>query len=354
LKHRSVNIIDKADLNMPSHRARRILSAIVDKYIQEGIPIGSKSLSLADNIGLSPASIRNVMSDLEELGFIASPYTSSGRVPTSKGYRFFIDSLLKLQPVEATELERIKKRVNFHESNSRELAISVSNTLSAITKLAGIVTIPKQQVTRLKEIDFIQLSEKRILAIIVMNETEVENRILQMKRDYSKDELKQASNYLNTHYKGRSLSYIKKHLINELMQTKDSVNSLMSDLIDIADQVLDFDEPDEYIVAGQRRLMDFHELADIKKLRQLFDAFKEKQQLLELLDKSMSTNGIQIFIGEESGYQMFDNCTLITSPYTTEDGAIGVLGVIGPTRIAYQKVIPIVDITAKLLGKSLK
>ena len=354
MKHRSVNIIDKADLNMPSHRARRILSAIVDKYIQEGIPIGSKSLSLADNIGLSPASIRNVMSDLEELGFIASPYTSSGRVPTSKGYRFFIDSLLKLQPVEATELERIKKRVNFHESNSRELAISVSNTLSAITKLAGIVTIPKQQVTRLKEIDFIQLSEKRILAIIVMNETEVENRILQMKRDYSKDELKQASNYLNTHYKGRSLSYIKKHLINELMQTKDSVNSLMSDLIDIADQVLDFDESDEYIVAGQRRLMDFHELSDIKKLRQLFDAFKEKQQLLELLDKSMSTSGIQIFIGEESGYQMFDNCTLITSPYTTEDGAIGVLGVIGPTRIAYQKVIPIVAITAKLLGKSLK
>ena len=349
-----MNTIDKNDLNMPSHRARQILSAIVDKYIQEGIPIGSKSLSLADEIGLSPASIRNVMSDLEELGFIASPYTSSGRVPTSKGYRFFIDSLLKLQPVEANELERIKKRVNTHESNSRELAISVSNTLSAITKLAGIVTIPKQQVTRLKEIDFIQLSEKRILAIIVMNETEVENRILQMKRDYSKDELKQASNYLNTHYKGRSLSYIKKHLINEMIQTKESVNSLMSDLIDIADKVLDFDESEEYIVAGQRRLMDFHELSDIKKLRQLFDAFREKQQLLELLDKSMSTDGIQIFIGEESGYQMFDNCTLITSPYTTEEGAIGVLGVIGPTRIAYQKVIPIVDITAKLLGKSLK
>ena len=354
MKHRSVNKIDKADLNMPTHRARRILSAIIDKYIEEGIPIGSKSLSLADNIGLSPASIRNVMSDLEELGFIASPYTSSGRVPTSKGYRFFIDSLLILQPVEATELERIKRRVNPHESNSRELAISVSNTLSAITKLAGIVTIPKQQVTRLKEIDFIKLSEKRILAIIVMNETEVENRILQMKRDYSKDELKQASNYINTHYGGRSLSYIKKHLINELMQTKESVNSLMSDLIDIADQVLDFAESDEYIVAGQRRLMDFHELSDIKKLRQLFDAFKEKQQLLELLDKSMSTNGIQIFIGEESGYKMFDNCTLITTPYTTEDGAIGVLGVIGPTRIAYQKVIPIVAITAKLLGKSLK
>ena len=349
-----MNKIDKNDLNMPSQRARRILSAIVDKYIQEGIPIGSKSLSLADEIGLSPASIRHVMSDLEELGFIASPYRSSGRVPTSKGYRFFIDSLLKLQPVEANQLERIKKRVNTQESNNRELAISVSNTLSAITKLAGIVTIPKQQVVRLKEIDFIQLSEKRILAIIVMNETEVENRILQKKREYSKDELKQASNYLNANYKGRSLSYIKKHLINELIQTKESVNSLMSDLIDIADKVLDFDESDEYIVAGQRRLMDFHELSDIKKLRQLFDAFREKQQLLQLLDKSMSTDGIQIFIGEESGYQMFDNCTLITSPYTTEEGAIGVLGVIGPTRIAYQKVIPIVDITAKLLGKSLK
>ena len=337
----------------PSLRAKLILSAIVDKYVQDGIPVGSKSLSLTDSIDLSPATIRHVMSDLEELGFIASPHRSSGRIPTPKGYRFFIDSLLKLKPVEQNEIRNIKARVQTTKNNGRELAKNVSNTLSAITKLAGIVTIPKQSVTRLKEIDFIPLSDKKILAIIVTNEAEVENRILEMNRIYSREELNRAANYLNTNFKGRSLVYIKKQLIRELQMTKESVTAMMTDLINIADQVLNTKTSEEYIVAGQRRLMDFQELSDVTELRKLFDAFREKHELLALLDKSMSTSGIQIFIGEESGYQMFDNCTVITSPYTTEDGAIGVLGVIGPTRISYQKIIPIVGVTAKLLNQPL-
>ena len=337
----------------PSLRAKLILSAIVDKYVQDGTPVGSKSLSLTDSIDLSPATIRHVMSDLEELGFIVSPHTSSGRIPTPKGYRFFIDSLLKLQPVEQNEIQTIKARVELSKNSGRELAKSVSSTLSAITKLAGIVTIPKQSVTRLKEIDFIPLSDKKILAIIVTNEAEVENRILEMNRIYSREELNRAANYLNTNFRGRSLVYIKKQLIEELRTTKESVTAMMTDLINIADQVLDIKTSEEYIVAGQRRLMDFQELSDVAELRKLFDAFREKHELLALLDKSMATTGIQIFIGEESGYQMFDNCTVITSPYTTEDGAIGVLGVIGPTRISYQKVIPIVDVTAKLLNQPL-
>ena len=337
----------------PSLRAKLILSTIVDKYVQDGIPVGSKSLSLTDSIDLSPATIRHVMSDLEELGFIASPHRSSGRIPTPKGYRFFIDSLLKLKPVEQNEIRNIKARVQTTKNNGRELAKSVSSTLSAITKLAGIVTIPKQSVTRLKEIDFIPLSDKKILAIIVTNEAEVENRILEMNRIYSREELNRAANYLNTNFKGRSLVYIKKQLIKELQTTKESVTVMMTDLINIADQVLDIKTSEEYIVAGQRRLMDFQELSDVTELRKLFDAFREKHELLALLDKSMTTTGIQIFIGEESGYQMFDNCTVITSPYTTEDGAIGVLGVIGPTRISYQKIIPIVGVTAKLLNQPL-
>ena len=200
----------------PSLRAKLILSTIVDKYVQDGIPVGSKSLSLTDSIDLSPATIRHVMSDLEELGFIASPHRSSGRIPTPKGYRFFIDSLLKLKPVEQNEIRNIKARVQTNKNSGRELAKSVSNTLSAITKLAGIVTIPKQSVTRLKEIDFIPLSDKKILAIIVTNEAEVENRILKMNRIYSREKLNRAANYLNTNFKGRSLVYIKKQLIKEL------------------------------------------------------------------------------------------------------------------------------------------
>jgi len=337
----------------PSLRAKLILSAIVDKYVQDGIPVGSKSLSLTDSIDLSPATIRHVMSDLEELGFIASPHRSSGRIPTPKGYRFFIDSLLKLKPVEQNEIRTIKARVQTSKNSGRELAKSVSSTLSAITKLAGIVTIPKQSVTRLKEIDFIPLSDKKILAIIVTNEAEVENRILEMNRIYSREELNRAANYLNINFKGKSLVYIKKQLIRELQTTKESVTVMMTNLINIADQVLDIKTSEEYIIAGQRRLMDFQELSDVAELRKLFDAFREKHELLALLDKSMSTTGIQIFIGEESGYQMFDNCTVITSPYTTEDGAIGVLGVIGPTRISYQKIIPIVGVTAQLLNQPL-
>ena len=346
--------MESRDNKLPSARAKDILSVIINKYIAEGIPIGSKNLSLSDQINLSPASIRNVMSDLENLGFITAPHTSAGRIPTPKGYRFFIDSLLQLQPVNDKEVESIKQKVMNKESNSRELAKNISSTLSAITQLAGIVTVPKQDVSRLKELDFIPLSENRILAILVINDSEVENRILQMKREYSRDELRLTSNYINQNYIGRSFHYIKNDLLNQLKRTKELANSLMNNIVNIAEEVSEDSSSDEYILSGENRLLDFDELSDIKELKSLFDAFNEKQEILHLLDKSMSTSNIQIFIGEESGYKMFNNCSLITSPYTTEDGAIGVLGVIGPTRIAYQKVIPIVDITAKILNQSLK
>jgi|TARA_B100001105_G_scaffold208390_1_gene172677 heat-inducible transcriptional repressor len=338
----------------PSDRAKQILSAIIDNYIEEGTPIGSKKLSSYNRFNLSSATIRNVMSDLEDLGFIASPHTSAGRIPTSKGYRFFIDRLLEFQPVDSNEIASIKDTVSQTKSSNKDLATNVSTTLSAITQLAGIVTVPKQHKSTLKEIDFIPLSEQRVLAIVVINDSEVENKILQMKRNFSRDELQISANYLNQNYVGRSFEYIKNNLLTQLKETSALANSLMNDIINIADELLINQNKDEYVVTGKNQLLDFEELSDINQLKELFDAFNEQQLLLQLLDKSMSTSNIQIFIGQESGYRIFDNCTLITAPYTNEVGSVGVLGVIGPTRIAYQRVIPIVDVTAKLLSQSLK
>ena len=338
----------------PSDRAKEILSAIINNYIEEGTPIGSKKLSTYNRFNLSPATIRNVMSDLEHLGFIASPHTSAGRIPTSKGYRFFIDRLLELQPVDNNEIASIKDTVSQTKSSNKDLATNVSTILSAITQLAGIVTVPKTQKSTLKEIDFIPLSEQRVLAIVVINDSEVENKILQMKRNYSRDELQISANYLNQNYVGRSFEYIKNDLLTKLKETSALANSLMNNIINIADELLINQNKDEYVVTGKNQLLDFEELSDINRLKDLFDAFNEQQQLLQLLDKSMSTSNVQIFIGQESGYRIFDNCTLITAPYTNEMGSVGVLGVIGPTRIAYQRVIPIVNVTAKLLSQSLK
>ena len=338
----------------PSDRAKQILSAIINNYIEEGTPIGSKKLSTYNRFNLSPATIRNVMSDLEGLGFISSPHTSAGRIPTSKGYRFFIDRLLELQPVDSNEIASIKETISQTKSSNKDLATNVSTILSAITQLAGIVTVPKKHKSTLKEIDFIPLSEQRVLAIVVINDSEVENKILQMKRNYSRDELQISANYLNQNYVGRSFEYIKNDLLTKLKETSALANSLMNNIINIADELLINQNKDEYVVTGKNQLLDFEELSDINRLKDLFDAFNEQQQLLQLLDKSMSTSNVQIFIGQESGYRIFDNCTLITAPYTNEMGSVGVLGVIGPTRIAYQRVIPIVNVTAKLLSQSLK
>ena len=338
----------------PSDRAKRILSAIIDNYIEEGTPIGSKKLSTYNRFNLSSATIRNVMSDLEDLGFIASPHTSAGRIPTSKGYRFFIDRLLEFQPVDSNEFASIKNTVSQTKSSNKDLATNVSTILSAITQLAGIVTVPKKHKSTLKEIDFIPLSEQRVLAIVVINDSEVENKILQMKRNYSRDELQISANYLNQNYVGRSFEYIKNDLLTKLKETSALANSLMNNIVNIADELLTNQNKDEYVVTGKNQLLDFEELSDINQLKDLFDAFNDQQQLLQLLDKSMSTSNIQILIGQESVYRIFDNCTLITAPYTNEVGSVGVLGVIGPTRIAYQRVIPIVDVTAKLLSQSLK
>jgi heat-inducible transcriptional repressor len=336
-------------------RAQILLRVLVDKYIREGQPVGSRTLSRDAGLDLSPATIRNIVSDLEELGFVSSPHTSAGRVPTIKGYRFFVDTLIKLTPPNGDELMRFRQRVSEAAGDPQALAQSVSTLLSAITNLAGIVTVPRRVQTSVRQIDFLPLSGQRVLAILVVNDREVQNKILNVQRDYSADELRQASNYLNEQFGGRSLPEVRELLLGELRKTRASMNTLMVAAIEMAEKVFpDLDPIPGFVMAGETNLMGLEELADVEMLKALFEAFERQRDILHLLDQSMTAEGVQIFIGHESGYDLLDSCSIVAAPYATEDNTMGVLGVIGPTRMAYERVIPIVDVTAKLLGRALK
>ncbi|MFW2403890.1 MAG: heat-inducible transcriptional repressor HrcA [Gammaproteobacteria bacterium] len=339
----------------PSDRARHILRVLVEHYIREGSPVGSRTLSKNSGLALSPATIRNVMADLEDLGFVAAPHTSAGRVPTAKGYRFFVDTLLKLRPPADREIGQLQDQLRDESpTGAKAVAATASSALSALTSLAGIVTIPRQQRTTLRQVEFLPLSDRRILAILVVNDAEVENRILNVDRDYSAEELRRASNYLTEHFAGKELQAVRARLVQELRNTRESVNQMMIDAVSIAQKALETG-PDAsgFVLSGQTKLMDFHELSDVDKLKQLFEAFNQKREILHLLDRSIEADGVQIFIGEESGYQILDDCSIVAAPYHLDEDIVGVVGVIGPTRMAYERVIPIVDITAKLMGSAL-
>jgi heat-inducible transcriptional repressor len=336
-------------------RAQTLLRLLVDKYIRDGQPVGSRTLSRESGLDLSPATIRNIVSDLEELGFVSSPHTSAGRVPTIKGYRFFVDTLIKLTPPKGDELKRVSESLSDTYGDPQALALTVSNLLSAVTSLAGIVTVPRRVQTALRQIEFLPLSGHRVLAILVINDREVQNKILNVSRDFDADELRRASNYLNECFGGRSLPEVRELLLAELKRTRASMNALMVEAIEMAQKVFPEAEPaPEFVVAGETNLMGIHQVADVENLKSLFEAFGRQRDILHLLDQSMRADGVQIFIGHESGYQLLDSYSIVTAPYMTEDDTVGVLGVIGPTRMAYERVIPIVDITAKLLGRALK
>ena len=338
-----------------SERAQLLLKALIESYIRDGQPVGSRTLSRDSGLSLSSATIRNVMADLEELGFVVSPHTSAGRIPTDKGYRLFVDSLLKLKPLQTEEIDDIERRLRNDASNGRTLVQTVSQMLSSVTQMAGLVTLPNPHYVALSQIEFIGLSENRALAIMVMNNREVENRVVQLERAYSSEELRRAANYLNEAFAGRSLPEVRASLLKQLQETRQTMNQLMQDAIQMAQKV--FEAPGgervEYVIAGETNLMGFAELSNIDRLRRLFEAFNEKHDMLRLLDNCLRAQGIQIFIGHESGYQILDDISLVTAPYMLDNQVVGVLGVIGPTRMAYERVIPIVDVTAKLLGSAL-
>jgi heat-inducible transcriptional repressor len=338
-----------------NERAQLLLKALIENYIRDGQPVGSRTLSRDSGLSLSSATIRNVMADLEELGFIASPHTSAGRIPTDKGYRFFVDTLLKLKPLRQEEVDDIERRLVSDSARGRPLVQTVSQMLSSVTRMAGLVTLPNPNYIALSRIEFISLSENRALAIMVMSNHEVQNRVVQLDRYHSSEELKRAANYLNDAFAGRSLPEVRAQLLAQLQETREHLDQLMQDAIQMAQKVFEAraDGPVEYVIAGETNLMGFQELSNVDRLRRLFEAFNEKHDILKLLDGCLRAQGVQIFIGQESGYHILDDISVVTAPYTLDNQVVGVLGIIGPTRMAYERVIPLVDITAKLLGSAL-
>ena len=325
----------------------------MQRYIKEGQPVGSRTLARDSGLDLSPATIRNVLSDLEELGFVKAPHTSAGRVPTIMGYRFFVDTLVKLRPPQGEELKLVQEVLRTAEPQA--LVQTASSLLSSMTQLAGLVTLPRRVHTALRQIEFLPLSDRRVLAILVLNDRDVQNRILHVQRDFTADELQRAGNYLTEQFGGRELHTVRESVLAELHRTRASMNDLMVDAIEMAQQAFPEQEPEgAFVMAGETNLMGLEGLADMDKLKRLFTAFSEQRDILHLLDQSLHAPGVQIFIGQESGYQLLDECSVVAAPYLTDDDTMGVLGVIGPTRMAYERVIPIVDLTAKQLASALK
>jgi heat-inducible transcriptional repressor len=339
-----------------SDRARHLLKVLVERYIRDGQPVGSRTLSKDSGLDLSPATIRNVMADLEEMGLVSAPHTSAGRVPTPKGIRLFVDALLKVQPLSDGEIRRLQAEMDALRSGDGDILGSASTLLSALTRMAGVVTVPRRSHSSLRQIEFLPLSDNRILAILVIDEKEVQNRILHMDRDYSSDELRLASNYLNSQFAGKSLTKVREQLLAELADTRETMNSMMAGAISMARQAFETssDDPAQgFVLAGETNLMQFAELSNVERLRGLFEAFAKQRDILHLLDQCLAAESLQIFIGEESGYRILESVSVVASPYSVGGEVVGVLGVIGPTRMAYDRIIPIVDITARLLGSAL-
>jgi len=297
--------------SQPSDRAQQLLRVLIQRYIREGQPIGSRTLSKDPGLDLSPATIRNVMSDLEDMGMVSAPHTSAGRVPTPKGYRLFVDTLVRYRQPRENDIDMLRSQIRRKVDDARALISSVSNLLSEFTNLAGVVTVPRGQHAALRQIEFLSLSENRILAILVINDREVQNRILHTDRNYSPSELQQAANFINQHYAGIEMPEVRSMIVEDLEKARHSMNQAMHDIIAVA------------------------------------------QSAMEGVTQPGHADGVQIFIGEESGYQILDDCSVVTAPYQLDDDTIGVLGVIGPTRMAYDRVVPIVDITARLLRSAL-
>ena len=339
-------------LNNLNERSQQLLKVLVERYINDGQPVGSRTLSKDSGMNLSPATIRNAMSDLEELGLIISPHTSAGRIPTVQGYRVFIDNLVTVKPLRGQAVEKLRKELGLDDSREG-LINKASSLLSGMTKMAGIVTIPRREAVILRHIEFLPLTSRRILVILVVNEQEVQNRIIHTDRVFTESELIQTANFLNQEFVGQDLSKIRQSLLDSMQKVRDDMHEIMQMAIQMTDNVMQDQQNEDYVMAGQTNLMDYAEMANMEQLRQLFEAFNTKRDVLHVLDQSIQAEGMQVFIGEESGYSAFDSCSVITAPYKVSDEVVGVLGVIGPTRMAYDRVIPVVDVTAKLLGSLL-
>lgn len=334
-------------------RRLKILKTLIEQYINDGQPIGSKTLATRSKTGLSAASIRHIMADLEAAGFISSPHTSAGRVPTVQGYRLFVDQLIMSNHPSTLQLENLQQ--HFSKNLSAEDALKIaSNLLSSMTNLVGVVTLPKREQHILKHLEFLPLSNNRVLVILVLEDYEVQNRIIYTEREYGKSELEQAGNYLTTHYAGKDLNQIHDEIISSMQLDKKHVEKMMQAVIEMAQVVFDDRSEQDYLIEGVANLIPMAEETDVSRLKSLFDAFAKKRSMLHLLDQCLAQDGLNIFIGEETGIEVFDDVSLVTAPYQQGQKIVGVLGVIGPTRMNYRRAIHMVDVTAKLLSAALK
>jgi heat-inducible transcriptional repressor len=333
-----------------SERAQILLKTLVERYIVEGQPVGSRALSRYSGLELSPASIRNVMADLEDMGFIASPHTSAGRVPTARGYRFFVDTLLTVKPLDNVQIHQLEDQLR--TQNTQKLVTSASQLLSDLTHFAGVVMTPRRS-AGFRHIEFLTLSDTRILLILVTPEGDVQNRILLTEKKYTPSELIEAANFLNQHYAGLTFDEIRRRLHAELKQLTEDMTRLMTAALEAGRQAMS-ESATEVVISGESNLLDSEDLSsNMAKLRRLFELFERRTGLLQLLDISSRAHGVQIFIGGEAGVAPLDECSVITAPYEVDGQVVGTVGVIGPTRMAYERIIPIVDITAKLLSSAL-
>jgi heat-inducible transcriptional repressor len=336
--------------DMLDARAQHLLKILVERYVAEGQPVGSRALSRHSGLELSPATIRNVMADLEEMGLIASPHTSAGRVPTPRGYRFFVDSLMVVQPLEDDEIHRLEGELNV--DRPQQIVSAAASLLSQLTQFAGVVATPRRREASFRHLEFLRLSERRVLLIIVTPEGDVQNRILHTDRPYTPSQLVEATNFFNQNFAGHPFTGIRDRLSDELRALRDDIAALMKAAVDAGEGALS--QADALVVTGERNLLNAEDLAsNMQRLRRLFDLFEQKTSLLHLLDISQRAPGVTIYIGGESGLVPLDECSVVTASYEANGQVIGTLGVIGPTRMAYDRVIPIVDVTARLLSNAL-
>jgi heat-inducible transcriptional repressor len=335
---------------MLDRRAQTLLKALIERYISDGQPIGSRTLSRFAGLDLSPATIRNVMSDLEELGLIASPHTSAGRIPTPRGYRIFVDTLLTVQPLGADQTEKMHDRL--HLSEPQRVLSSAAGLLSSLSHFAGVVATPRRAAS-FRQIEFLRLSERRLLLIIVTQQGDVQNRVLLTDRDYSPSQLTEAANYITHNYAGMEFPEIKERLQLELRQLREDITALMTHAVEASGQALT-EESDPVVFSGERNLFGVADLSDnMERMRRLFEMFERKTSLVHLLDASSRAQGVQIFIGGESDLVPMEQLSVVVAPYEVDGKVVGTLGVVGPTRMAYERVIPIVEITAKLVSSAL-
>ncbi|MFT5259498.1 MAG: heat-inducible transcriptional repressor [Saprospiraceae bacterium] len=342
------------NLNNISNRASTVLNQLIRHYVQSGTPVGSTTLAKSKELQVSSATVRNVMSDLEQLGLIRAPHTSAGRIPTSAGYRLYINSMLNSQSLEAATSSQVQQMLD-QTNDPKELIQNASMVLSKLTSFAGVVSMPDSDYSHFRQIEFLRLSQQRILAILVTDDGMVENKVIKAGQDYTDSELVQAANYFNDAYARRSMLEVRQDLLSKMQLDSNSMHQAMQTAVEMAQGLLE-DKPGdsgEVLVSGEEKLMNLPDFEQTDQLKGVLDTFHTKRVLLDLVSKSLNGEGVSIYIGEESGYEALESCSVVAMPYEKEGQRVGVLGVVGPTRMPYEQVVSVVDVTAKLLSSAL-